>query len=90
MGDIRFRSIWLCNSRGIKMSEKGKSGLFKNPKEMTEKELQFVLVGLVKRKDKIDKQLDRVRAELGRKFAERRIRELDEKKMLEKRKKRGW
>lgn len=72
------------------MTEKGKSGLFKNPKEMTEKELEFVLVNLVKRKDKIEKQLDRVRSELGKKFAERRIRELDEKKILEKRKQRGW
>jgi chaperonin cofactor prefoldin len=57
---------------------------------MTEKELEFVLTVLEKRKIKIDKQLDRIRSELGKKFAERRIRELDDKKLLELRKKRGW
>jgi tetrahydromethanopterin S-methyltransferase subunit G len=72
------------------MSEKGKSGLFKNPKEMTEKELEFVLTGLAKRKDKIEKQFDRVQAELEKRIQERLNRELNEKKILENRKKRGW
>lgn len=68
----------------------GQSVFDKNPKEMSEKELEFVLTGLEKRKAKIEKQYDRVKAELEKRVNERLNRELNEKRIEEKRKKRGY
>jgi hypothetical protein len=70
------------------MSEKGKCGLFKNPKLMTDKEIVMSMEALAKRRRKLDRQLVKLYNENEKRKGDAIIQKLRDEKIDQRRKQR--